>query len=190
MPTIRKFLFGATLFAAACSGALAQPAPGAAPPRPPFILSSSAFQMDEVIPGKYAGTAGVTPPLSWINTPAGTQSFTLLLHDLEPAIDRGTGDVTHWLMFNIPGTVTALPEAVSPASAQLPDGSIQAKNRAGQPGFIGPGAPPPNYHHYVFELYALDTKLNLGAGASRSEIMAAMEGHVNGKAILVGRYHR
>ena len=76
--------------------------------------------MDQVIPEKYAGTAGITPPLSWTNTPAGTQSFTLLLHDLEPAIDHGTGDVTHWLMFNIPGTASALPENISPASAQLP----------------------------------------------------------------------
>jgi Raf kinase inhibitor-like YbhB/YbcL family protein len=190
MSTIRKLTIGAALFAAACSGALAQPAPGTAPPRPAFTLSSSVIQMDQVIPEKYAGTAGITPPLSWTNTPAGTQSFTLLLHDLEPAIDHGTGDVTHWLMFNIPGTATALPENISPASAQLPDGSIQAKNRAGRPGFIGPGAPPPNYHHYVFELYALDTRLNLGADASRAQIMAAMEGHVNGKAVLVSRYHR
>ena len=142
MSTIRTLTIGAALFAAACSGALAQPAPGTAPPRLAFTLSSSAIQMDQVIPEKYAGTA------------------------------------------------TALPENISPASAQLPDGSIQAKNRAGRPGFIGPGAPPPNYHHYVFELYALDTRLNLGADASRAQIMAAMEGHVNGKAVLVSRYHR
>jgi hypothetical protein len=73
---------------------------------------------------------------------------------------------------------------------QLQNGAVQAKNRSSKPGFIGPGAPPGIYHHYVFELYAIDTKLTLGAEASHAEIIAAMEGHVNGKAVLVGRLHR
>jgi Raf kinase inhibitor-like YbhB/YbcL family protein len=174
---------------AAPPGAPTGPAGPSKAPRKFLTLTSTAFDDSAVIPPKYDGVeTGVSPPLSWINTPAGTQSFTLLLHDMEPAPGHNTPDITHWLMFNIPATATSVPENVKPG-AQLPDGTIQAKNVRGLPAYMGPEAPPPLYHHYVFELYALDTKLSLGPDATRAQIMAAMDGHVLGKAVLVGRQH-
>ena len=75
-------------------------------------------------------------------------------------------------------------------TATLPDGTIQPLNTGRKPGFMGPGAGCCVYHHYTFQLYALDTKLNLGPDATRAQIMSAMDGHVLGKAVLVGRFHR
>jgi len=124
----------------------------------------------------------------------GTVSFALLMHDPDVALQRSTLDVTHWLVWNIPGTSTGLPEGVMPA-AELPDGTRQVSLRAA--GYMGPGAPATGpYHHYTFELYALDIKLDVPQGtpqeaaATRTAIVNAMDGHVLGKAILVGRFHR
>jgi Raf kinase inhibitor-like YbhB/YbcL family protein len=97
--------------------------------------------------------------------------------------------VTHWLIFNIPGTATELAGGQS-ADPKLADGTIQAKNLRGGVGFMGPGAPAPPYHHYTFELFALDTKLDLGPDATRDAVMAAIQGHIVGKGVLVGRFHR
>jgi Raf kinase inhibitor-like YbhB/YbcL family protein len=125
--------------------------------------------------------------------PPGTQSFVLLMHDPEPVLNKGSKmDVTHWLIWNIPGTSTGLPEGVP--AGELPDGSRQVSLRSNA--YMGPGAPPGPYHHYTFELYALDIKLEVPQGtpqeaaATRTAIVNAMDGHVLGKAVLVGRFHR
>jgi Raf kinase inhibitor-like YbhB/YbcL family protein len=92
-------------------------------------------------------------------------------------------------VFNIPGNVRELPEAV-PIQAQLPDGTIQCNNR-NTPGYIGPGAPAHGpRHHYTFELFALDTKLELGSDATRADVIKAMDGHVLAKGILIAMFHR
>ena len=94
------------------------------------------------------------------------------------------------MIFNIPGTATGLPGGV-PANAKLEDGAINAKNLRGGVGYMGPGAPPAGpYHHYTFELFALDTKLDLGPDATRAEVLAAMQGHILGKGVLEGRFHQ
>jgi Raf kinase inhibitor-like YbhB/YbcL family protein len=114
----------------------------------------------------------------------------LIAHDPDAAPDKKIVDVLHWMAFNIPGTATGLPEAV-PANATLADGTIQAKNRRGAIGYLGPGAPAVGpYHHYTFELFALDTKLSLTADATRPDVLAAMDGHILGKGVLVGRFHK
>src|SRR3954447_6824221 len=123
----------------------------------------------------------------------GTQSFVLLFHDPEPVLQKGLMDVTHWLVWNIPGTSTGLPEGVA-AAAEMPDGTRQVSLRSN--GFMGPGAPAGPYHHYTFELYALDTKLDVPqatpqqAAETRTAVINAMDGHVLGKAVLVARFHR
>jgi Raf kinase inhibitor-like YbhB/YbcL family protein len=157
---------------------------------PPMLLTSSGFEDGGVIPQKFGqGVPNpVSPPLAWTNAPAGTASFVLLGHDPDGAPGKNSQDVTHWLAFNIPGTMTSLPEGV-PATAQMPDGMIQAKNTRGQPGFL-PFGSPVAYHHYTLELYALDAKLNLGPDATREQVMKAMDGHVLGKAAYEGRFHR
>ncbi len=176
-----------------------QPAGGqraGGPPTPPLIMTSTAWQDGGVIPDKYTQAAGpqaVSPALSWSQVPPGTQSFVLLLHDPEPVLNKGSKmDITHWLVWNIPGTSTGLPEGV--AAGELPDGTRQVSLRANA--YMGPGAPPGPYHHYTFELYALDTKIDVPPGQpqqaaqTRQAVFDAMDGHVLGKAVLVARFHR
>ena len=185
---IRNALFAITVLPCLSSMALGQAA--APPAAPPMTLTSSAFVEGGVIPDKYtqAVAAPVSPALAWDNAPAGTVSFTLITHDPDAAPRKGVADVLHWLAFNIPGTAHSLPEGV-PTTATLADGTVQPVNTGGKNGFMGPGSRGV-YHHYTFELYALDTKLNLGAEATRAEILAAMDGHVIGKMTLTGRFHR
>jgi Raf kinase inhibitor-like YbhB/YbcL family protein len=172
-----------------------QPAQGAAakpPAGPGFALTTPAFPDGGEIPPRFTQSdpKAVSPRLEWTNVPAGTVSFVLILHDPDVAMKRALEDVLHWMVINIPGTATGLPENV-PATAQLPDGTIQPKNMRGAVGYMGPGAPAPGpHHHYTFELFALDTRLDLGAEATRADVLKAIDGHILGKAVLVGRFHR
>jgi Raf kinase inhibitor-like YbhB/YbcL family protein len=185
----------ATVGAALSITAAAQQRAGG-PPVPPLIMTSTAWQDGGVIPDKYTQAAGpqaVSPALSWSQVPPGTQSFVLLLHDPEPVLNKGSKmDITHWLVWNIPATSTGLPEGVP--AGELPDGTRQVSLRANA--YMGPGAPPGPYHHYTFELYALDTKLEVpmgqpsAAAQTRQAVVDAMDGHVLGKAVLVARFHR
>jgi Raf kinase inhibitor-like YbhB/YbcL family protein len=201
-----KVLMTGTLTAAMSLALLAQGPPpgggqgrgaGRGPQTPPLIMTTTAWEDGGVIPDKYTQAGGPTAPspaLSWSQVPPGTQSFVLLMHDPEPAIPAKSSkmDVTHWLIWNIPGTATGLPEGVM--AGDLPDGSRQVSLRSN--GYMGPGAPPGPYHHYTFMLYALDTKLDIPSGTpadaakTRMAIQDAMDGHVLGKAVLVARFHR
>ena len=167
---------------------------GRGPQTPPLLMTTTAFEDGGVIPAKFVGQMGVSPELKWSQVPMGTQSFVLLLHDPEPVLNKGSKmDITHWLIWNIPATATSLNEGVA-QGAELPDGTRQVSLRGN--GYMGPGAPPGPYHHYTFELYALDTKLTVPqatpqqAAATRTAVMQAMEGHILGKAIIVGRFHQ
>ena len=168
---------------------------GRGPQTPPLLMTSSAWEDGGVIPDKYTQAAGATAPnpaLSWSQVPMGTQSFVLIMNDPEPAIPAKSsrGDVTHWLVWNIPATSTGLPEGVM--GGDLPDGTKQQSLRGN--GYMGPGAGPGPYHHYTFTLYAVDTKIDVTASQNafdtRTALLNAMDGHVLGKAILVGRFHR
>lgn len=165
---------------------------GKGPAVPGMGLSSPDFQDGGIIPDKYtqAVPMPVSPELDWTNVPMGTMSFVLIMHDPDNALNKMPEDVLHWMAFNIPGTATKLAGGQS-ADAKLADGTIQAKNLRGAVGFMGPGNGAQNpYHHYTFELFALDSTLSLGADASRADVLKAMEGHIIGKAILVGRFKR
>ena len=200
---MRRIAIPALLLLAAAGAALAQapaggpPAAGRGGPRPPpLMLSSSAVQDGGVVPDIFTAACptAVTPPLSWTNVPAGTQSFVLIVHDVDVVMGRGMGDNPHWVVFNIPATTTSLAEGL-PATPTLPDGSVQMgrPGRGGAPATAGyfPFAPPPGFvHHYNFDLYALDIKLPLDTGASRADIEKALDGHVVGKAVLETRFKR
>ena len=192
MRDLKKLALGAVLLSLCGSmgltTGLAQPA---GPPPTPMGLTSTSFQDGGIIPDKYtqASPSPISPQLSWTNAPAGTQSFALIVDDPDTALQRTTNEVLHWAAFNIPATMTSLSENV-PTEATLPDGTVQPLNTGKKNGFLGPGARGNVYHHYTFQLYALDTKLSLGPDASRAQIMAAMDGHVLAKAVLVGRFHR
>jgi len=170
--------------------------PAAAPARvPPLIMTSTAWDDGGVIPDKFTQAVpnAVSPELKWAQVPPGTQSFAILMHDPEPVLNKGSKmDITHWLIWNIPGTSTGLPEGV--AQGELADGSRQVSLRANA--YMGPGAPAGPYHHYTFELYALDIKLDVPQGTpqqaatTRAAVFDAMDGHVLGKAVLVARFHR
>ncbi len=159
-----KLTIGAALL---CSTALAAQQRGG-PPRPGLTLTTSAFQDGGEIPAKYTQAVPnpVSPKLEWTNVPDATQSFVLDMIDPDVAVLRHVDPVVHWLAFNIPA-----------ATRELAEG--------------GPGAPAvgPN-HHYTFELYALDTKLELTADATRADVLKAIDGHILAKAILVGRFKR
>jgi Raf kinase inhibitor-like YbhB/YbcL family protein len=193
---LKKTLAALTvLLALALGAALAQEknkGGGKAPAPPGMALSSPDFQDGGVIPDRFTqvNPTAPSPKLEWTNVPMGTQTFVLIMHDPDAALNKMPEDVLHWMAFNIPGTARGLDGGQS-ADAQLPDGTVQAKNRAGRVGYMGPGNPAQNpYHHYTLELYALDDKLSLGPDATRDQVIDGMKGHIIGKAVLVGRFHR
>ena len=148
----------------------------------PLLIESSAFPDGGIVPDKYSFRGGNTQPDFKIsNAPAETQSFAIIFHDIDVAIG-GPDDVLHWVAWNIPGTTKEI------AEGKLPEGSVTGKNMRDN-NYMGPGAPPgPRYHHYVFEFYALNEKLDLPPTASRPELLAAMKGKVIAKAAYVGRF--
>jgi len=174
---------------------------GGAPPAggPAMTLTIAAFPDGGQIPVKFSQAAqgaapgeGTSPAISWANPPAGTQSFVLNMHDMDVARNRTTDDQAHWVVWNIPAAATSLPEGV-PKGPQLSNGSYQI-SATGQV-YRGPGAPatgPP--HHYMFELFALDTKLDVSPTAdafeTRANVMKAIQGHILGKAVYGGLFRR
>ena len=170
--------------------------PAAPPPtQPGMTLTSPAFEDGGVIPNKYTsaaenGATPVSPKLTWSHVPDGVVSFALLVRDPDTTMNKNPTEFVHWMVINIPGTARELPEAI-PAQATLPDGSIQAAlTQRKRVGYMGMGARAPGpYHHYTFELFALDTKLSLGPDFTEADLLKAMEGHVLAKAAMVGRYH-
>jgi Raf kinase inhibitor-like YbhB/YbcL family protein len=152
---------------------------------PPLLMETTAFPDGGIIPEKYTGRGGVQPGFKFSNAPAGTVSYAIIFHDLDVALKGNTADVLHWMTWNIPAAANGIPEG------SLPPGSVQGNNLMGQPNYMGPGAPPgPRYHHYVFELYALNANLELPATASRDDLLKAMEGKVVAKSAYVGRFRQ
>ena len=159
-----------------------------------MTLTSTAWADGGQMPAKYSQAGEqVSPPLAWSNVPDSAASFVLLLHDLDAAAGNGTDDILHWTLWNIPAATRSLSEGV-PQGSQLPDGTRQIS--ASGPYYRGPGAPAAGpAHHYAFELFALDATLDVPAvGASppqtRAAVVAAMAGHVRGKGVLAGLFHR
>lgn len=153
---------------------------------PPLLVESAAFPDGGVVPAKYSFAGGNTQPDFKIsNAPEGTVAYAIIFHDIDVALAGGTDDVLHWTAWNIPATgpVTQIVEG------KLPDGSVVGKNITGQNTYMGPGAPPgPRYHHYVWEVYALNAKLDLPSTATKAELLEAMKGKVVAKAAYVGRF--
>jgi len=172
---------------------------GAAPSGPPMTMTVTGFPDGGQIPVKFSQAAegaapgeGTSPAISWANAPAGTQSFFLHMHDMDVARNKTTDDQAHWVVWNIPATATGLPEGV-PKGAQLSNGAYQF-SATGQV-YRGPGAAATGpLHHYVFELYALDIKLDVQPAAdafeSRANVMKAIQGHVLAKAVYGGLFKR
>ena len=151
-----------------------------------FSISSPSFQNGKDIPKKFTCDGDdVSPALSWKDPAQGGKSFVLIADD--PDAPRGTW--THWVLFDLPSTISNLPEGV-PKVGELPGGGRQGVNDFHKIGYGGPCPPPGKPHRYFFKLYALDTKLNLKAGASKQAVERAMQNHILGKAELMGKYGR
>jgi len=150
----------------------------------PLLMQSTAFEDGGIVPPMYSFRGGnVQPAFTFSNAPEDTVSYAIIFHDIDVAIGGNTGDVLHWIAWNIPAAAGGIPEG------KLPEGSVQGKNMAGMNSYFGPGAPPgPRYHHYVFELYALNANLDLPDTSGRDELLAAMAGKIVAKAAYVGRF--
>jgi len=148
-------------------------------------ITSSAFKEGQSIPVKYTCDGkNVSPPLKWSNVPQGTKSLALICDD--PDAPHGT--FVHWVLYDIPPTVTELKEGI-PADTQLSNGAKHGMPGFNRPGYGGP-CPPSGTHHYHFKLYALDFVPALGAGATKDELLKTMEGHILEMAQLMGTYQR
>lgn len=149
---------------------------------PNMQVTSNAFPDGGIIPIKYTSHGdNVQPNFTITGAPENTAGYAIIFHDIEVALGGGTGDVTHWIAWNIP--------SADIQEGSLPAGSITGKNIRGQNTFMGSGAPfADRYHHYVFEFYALSENLDLDENAGRAELEAALQGKVVAKAAYVGRY--
>jgi Raf kinase inhibitor-like YbhB/YbcL family protein len=103
--------------------------------------------------------------------------------------DAPGGVFTHWLLFNLPADSSELPEAVPPDN-ELESGALQGKNSFGEIGYGSPCPPAGPSHHYRFTIYALDQSLDLTAGASRTQVINAIMGHILARGQLIGMYQR
>lgn len=150
-----------------------------------FLLTCPAFTDGAAIPAVYTCEGrDVSPPLAWTEPPSGTKSCVLISDDP----DAPGKTWVHWVVYNLPATARGLPEAYPPDD-ERPDGTSQGMTDFGRPGYGGP-CPPSGTHRYEFRLYALDTVLDLPAGATKSQVDTAMQGHVLAQARLVGTYRR
>ena len=170
---------------------------GRGPAGPALNVTSSAWPDGGEVPMKHAGRGGNMSPafeFNWVQgtapamPPATLASYVVILHDIENAPRGDQPDTLHWLIWDVPGTAKGLPEGLP--MGDLPDGTKQTTTNVGRGGYFGPGAGVGPFHHYVFEFYALDTKLNLPNTSTRAQVFAAMEGHVIGKSAFVGRFHQ
>ena len=151
----------------------------------PFELTSTAFDNRDPIPVKYTcDDEDISPPLQWKDPPEGTRSFALICDDP----DAPVGTWVHWVLYDLPASTLSLPEAVPP-EAELPDGGRHGQNSWGRSDYGGP-CPPGGTHRYFFKLYALDAELELAAGASKEELLRAMDGHILASTETMGVYSR
>ncbi len=148
-------------------------------------ITSSAFEDGGLIPAKYTcDGSDISPPLQWDLVPEGTKSIALISDDP----DAPMGTWVHWVVFGLPAETRELEENIPPDET-LPNGAKQGLSDFGRIGYGGP-CPPSGTHRYFFKIYALDTKLDLAAGARKRQLLKAMEGHILGQGQLIGKYKR
>jgi Raf kinase inhibitor-like YbhB/YbcL family protein len=145
-------------------------------------VTSTAFGEGAVIPKKYTcDDQNISPQLAWTGVPSGTKSIALICDDP----DAPVGDWVHWIVYNMPAATSGLPEGVR----SLPAGSKKGTNDFRKLDYGGP-CPPGGVHRYYFKVYALDAQLSLGDGATKAQLLKAMEGHILDQGALMGKYSR
>lgn len=172
-----------------CIGSEDGPSPDAGAAPGPMAATSGAFEDGARIPERHTCDGeGISPPLNITGLPNGTATVALIVGDPDvPTPQIGAENFTHWLLWN----ARPSDESVVVPEAGTPNGSIEGANDGGGEGYTGPcppvGSPP---HRYVFTFFAVDTRLELEEGAERSELEAALDGHVVEETVLVGTYER
>jgi Raf kinase inhibitor-like YbhB/YbcL family protein len=129
--------------------------------------------------------ADTSPLITWSVPPPESRSLALTLTD--PDAPQGT--FTHWVLYNLPPSADGLGKA-EPKQDQLPDGSLQGQNDFSKGGYGGPCPPSGAPHRYVFTIFALDRRLDLGPRTTRARLESAMQGHILAKGALIARYGR
>jgi Raf kinase inhibitor-like YbhB/YbcL family protein len=153
-------------------------------------LTSPAFDHNKAIPAQYTCEgADISPALQWSDAPKGTKSFALIVDDP----DAPSKVWVHWILFNIPASVNELTENMPsnsfvPYSAQGFEGPRQGATDFNGAQHYGGPCPPSGNHRYHFTLYALDTTLDLPAGATKRQLLAAMKSHILEETTLIGTY--
>jgi hypothetical protein len=153
-------------------------------------VRSAAFEEGQPIPKKYSGDGeNISPPISWSGSAQRAQSYALVVEDPDAPTPE---PFVHWLIYNIPATVRQLPENVGSQEIVPELGqAMQGKNSRMKIGWVGMGPPKGDTpHRYFFQLFALDTRLDLEPGAGRTALFDAMAGHVIGRGRLMGTYQR
>ena len=150
-----------------------------------FKLTSTSFKEGQPIPRQHTcDGVNVSPALEWSGAPPAAKTFAIICDDP----DAPSGTWVHWVLYNLPGDRIGLVENV-PATEKVPGDGLQGINDSEKIGYDGP-CPPSGTHHYFFKLYALDGELLLKAGATKAELLKAMEGHIVAQAQLMGTYQR
>src|SRR5712671_5190520 len=150
-----------------------------------ITLTSVAFKEGQSIPRTYTcDGVNISPPLEWTGVPKTATTLAIIVDDP----DAPAGTWVHWVLYNLPADNIGVVENV-PASENLKAGGFQGKNDFGKFGYGGP-CPPSGTHRYVFKIYALDVDLPLKAGATKADVMKAMEGHMVLQGQLIGTYRR
>jgi len=151
-------------------------------------LESPAFADGARIPDPFAGKDGRSPPLRWSGVPAKARELVLICEDPDAPLPK---PFVHWTVYDVAPSVTELPEGLPPTGQPLANGAIQGRNSMGRDGWIGP-TPPPGHgvHHYHFQLFALDGRLDLEAPVDRDKLVEAMRGRVLATGEIVGTYER
>ncbi len=152
-----------------------------------LTLKSDAFVNGQSIPAKYSCIGkNVSPVLTWGDPPAGTRSFALIVDDP----DAPAGTWVHWVLFNIPADLRGLPEDLPVTGKNVDPNAIYfGKNSSGNTRYDGP-CPPSGTHRYYFKLYALDGLVDLLPGATKQELIKAMQGHILAQGELMGRFSK
>ena len=152
----------------------------------PIEVSSPAFEDGGTIPPRFTCQGDdVSPPLKWANLPDGTKSVALICDDP----DAPAGTWVHWVLYDLSPKFDGLPEAI-PGGEVTWQGAKQGVNDFRRSGYGGPCPPPGKPHRYFFKIYALDIEPGLPAGASKADLLRAIEGHVLAEGQLIGLYQR
>lgn len=154
-----------------------------------ITVQSEAFDTGASIPLKHSEYAdGVSPAIRWNAVPDAV-SYAIIMEDPDSSPTR---PFVHWLAWNIPGTVTSLPEGLQEQLRLVePEGALQGRNSSGTHGYFGPKPPVGDKaHHYHFQVLALDSLVDIPPTSDRDALLAAISGHVIGKGELVGLYQQ